>query len=92
MFALPFGLFFGPTEALVFEVFFATCGTLTFGGFACLQHLSVRILLACKGLAPLRYVRFLDDAAHHMLLHRVGSGYIFIHRLLLEHLAGVSRA
>jgi hypothetical protein len=36
---------------------------------------------------PLRYVRFLDHAARLNLLHKVGGGYIFIHRSLQEYFA-----
>jgi hypothetical protein len=90
-FALPFGLFFGPAKALLFELFFGLAGGLVFGGHACLQHLAVRVLLVMHGFAPLQYIRFLDNATERMLLRRVGGGYIFIHRLLLEHFAAYPR-
>jgi DNA polymerase III delta prime subunit len=32
-------------------------------------------------------VRFLDEAADHVLLYRTGGGYLFIHRLVRDHLA-----
>jgi hypothetical protein len=34
--------------------------------------------------APWKYVEFLDDAADRILLRKVGGGYIFAHRLLME--------
>jgi NACHT domain-containing protein len=89
-FALPFGLFFGLAEALLFELFFGLAGGLVFGGLACLQHLAVRVLMAMHGVAPLRYVRFLDEATERLFLRRTGGGYIFVHRLLLEHFAAYS--
>jgi DNA polymerase III delta prime subunit len=91
-FALPFALFFGPAKALTFELFFGLAGGLVFGGHACLQHLVVRVLLAAQGFAPLHYIRFLDDMTERLLLRRVGGGYIFIHRLLLEHFAAYPQA
>jgi hypothetical protein len=91
-FALPFALFFGPAKALIFELFFGLAGGLVFGGHACLQHLVVRVLLAARGVAPLHYIRFLDDMTERLLLRRVGGGCIFIHRLLLEHFAAYPRA
>jgi hypothetical protein len=56
-------------------------------GRAFLNHWLVRLLLARTGLAPARYVAFLNFAATRILLHKVGSGYIFYHRLLLEYFA-----
>lgn len=60
---------------------------LLYGGQACLQHLSVRGILVCYGRAPVSYVRFLEEATDRLIMLRAGSGYIFIHRLLLEYLA-----
>jgi hypothetical protein len=30
---------------------------------------------------------FLDEAADRLLLRKVGGGYVFVHRLLLDHFA-----
>jgi len=38
---------------------------------------------------PLNYARFLDYAAKRVLLRKVGGGYMFVHRLLLEHFAAL---
>jgi len=56
------------------------------GGFACLQHIVLRLFLYCRDLTPgLRhYVPFLDYAAERLLLRKVGGGYIFVHRTLME--------
>jgi len=43
--------------------------------------------MAANSLAPWRYVNFLDDAKDRLFLRRTGNGYIFVHRLLLEHIA-----
>jgi hypothetical protein len=53
------------------------------------QHFVLRCLLWCAGCIPFNYARFLDYAAERILLRKVGGGYIFIHRLLLEYFAGV---
>jgi hypothetical protein len=58
-----------------------------YGGVACLRHLALRCLLVYEGALPLRYVRFLDTAADRLFLRRTGSGYLFIHRLLRDHIA-----
>jgi NACHT domain len=62
---------------------------LRFGGFACLQHVVLRLLLCCNGSAPLNYVKFLDYAAERIFLRKIGGGYIFIHRLLQEYFAAL---
>jgi tetratricopeptide (TPR) repeat protein len=61
-----------------------------FGGWnACVRHLVLRMLLWCAGSLPSNYAHFLDYAAERILLHKIGGGYIFIHRLLLEYFATV---
>jgi ABC-type uncharacterized transport system ATPase subunit len=57
------------------------------GGKACIQHFILRLILYTNGYIPWNYARFLDYAAERIFLQKVGGGYIFIHRLLLEHFA-----
>jgi predicted lipid-binding transport protein (Tim44 family) len=57
------------------------------GGKACIQHFTLRLILYLDGYIPWNYARFLDYAAERIFLQKVGGGYIFIHRLLLEHFA-----
>jgi DNA polymerase III delta prime subunit len=57
------------------------------GGFFALRHFVVRGILWALGKAPLNYVAFLDYASDRLLLRKVGGGYVFMHRMLLEHLA-----
>jgi TIR domain-containing protein len=59
-------------------------------GAACIQHFTLRFVLACFGLAPLRYARFLNFATERMLLQRVGGRYRFIHDLLRDYFAAIS--
>ena len=59
------------------------------GGTACLLHIVLRWLLWREGKLPLNVPRFLDEAADHILLRKIGSGYLFLHRLLLEYFASV---
>ena len=58
------------------------------GGFF-IHHWVLRFLLWRKRFAPLRYVRFLDYAAERVFLRKVSGGYIFIHRMLMEHFASL---
>jgi hypothetical protein len=55
------------------------------GGLACLRQGVLRLLLWRAGSMPWNYPRFLDEAAERILLRKVGGGYIFVHRLLLEY-------
>jgi len=57
------------------------------GWLACLRHYVLRCQLWQAGSMPRNYARFLDDAAECILLRKVGGGYIFLHRLLLDYLA-----
>lgn len=59
------------------------------GGRAYLQHFVLRFLLWQARSLPFDYPRFLDYAAERILLRKVGGGYIFIHRLLLEYFANL---
>jgi len=76
---LPFALFFGPLVGVI--AFFV------YGGQDVIQHYTLRFILYWRGHTPLRYANFLDYAARLVFLQKVGGGYIFIHRLLLEHFA-----
>jgi hypothetical protein len=64
---------------------------LVVGGDACLQHYAVRARLTRMGAAPWRYGSFLDAMTERLLLRRAGSAYLFVHRLLRDHLAELDR-
>ncbi|MBD1922988.1 protein kinase [Microcoleus sp. FACHB-831] len=72
-------IFWGLVIGLVFGLFGA--------GEACVKHFALRLILYCNGYIPWNYARFLDWATERIFLQKVGGGYIFIHRLLLEHFA-----
>ncbi len=57
------------------------------GGIACIHHMTLRVLLWRAHLIPWNYSHFLDYAAEHILLRKIGGGYMFIHRLLLDYFA-----
>ena len=57
-------------------------------GLDFVQHHTLRVLLWAEGTFPLRWRRFLDQAVDCNLMHRVGSGYEFIHPWLLAEIAG----
>ena len=58
-----------------------------YGGLDAIEHLTLRFLLRSRGFIPRRYADFLDYATRLIFLQKVGSGYIFIHRQLLDYFA-----
>jgi hypothetical protein len=93
-FGLFTGLFFGLVAGLTFGLgtgllFGLVAGLVLSGGVAYIQHFVLRWLLWRADCLPWNYVRFLDYAAERLLLRKVGSGYIFVHRLLMEYFAGL---
>ena len=80
-----FGMIYGISSAALVGLF----GAIVSGGYACLSHFSLRLVLRLSGSLPWDLEAFLDDAAKRVILARAGGGYSFIHRLLLEHIAGL---
>jgi eukaryotic-like serine/threonine-protein kinase len=90
------GLIFGPAAGPPGVVFGLVCGllfgliaALAFGGYAYLSHLALRLVLWRHRAMPLNYVSFLDYCTERIFLRKVGGGYIFVHRLLLEYFASL---
>ena len=71
----------------LFGVFLFPFAVLWFGGQDVIQHYVLQALLRFQRKIPSGFVNFLDYAADVILLRKVGGGYIFIHRMLLEHFA-----
>jgi DNA polymerase III delta prime subunit len=81
------GLAVSILSGLHFWLFVATLVGGLAGGFFALRHYVFRSMLWVTRAAPLRYVDFLNYASSRILLRRVGGGYVFTHRLLLEYFA-----
>ena len=89
------GTFFGQTAGLLYGLSMGLSIGLTIGllcgliggGSACLRHFSLRVRLYRMSYTPWNYARFLDYATERLFLQKVGGGYIFVHRMLLEHFA-----
>ena len=82
----------GLSSALTLGLIFAMTGGLFFGGATSVQHFILRAFLWLSGSIPPDYIRFLDYTVERILLRRVGGGYIFIHRLLLDYFASIDPA
>ncbi|WP_236065147.1 TIR domain-containing protein [Reticulibacter mediterranei] len=85
------GLIIGPIVGLFSALVGGTISGLSIGlsngGSATIQHVVLRLFLWRTGSTPWHYERFLDNAAERILLRKVGGGYMFIHRLLLDYFA-----
>lgn len=62
-------------------------GWLFYGGRTCIQHFNLRFILSFKGYIPWNYAHFLDYATERIFMQKIGGGYIFIHRMLMEYFA-----
>ena len=87
------GLISGPTVGLITGLIFGMMGMLLDGlrgGLqAALQHFVLRLVLYRYDYAPWNYARFLDHAARHRFIQRVGGRYRFMHDLLRKHFAAM---
>lgn len=81
-------IFYGTLVALEIGLL----GWLFSGGDASIKHRTLRWLLWISGRIPWRLSGFLNYAEECTLLCRVGGGYIFTHRLLLDYFASLDRA
>jgi hypothetical protein len=75
----------------LFELSGGLFAFLWYGGQDVIQHYALRFIIYWEGDTPLRYADFLDYAVRLVFLQEDGGGYIFIHRLLLEHFAAMRR-
>jgi len=83
------GLWFGQSDGPVFGLMFGLIGGLFSGGLFAIRHVFLRLMLSMSRLAPMAYRSFLDYAAERLFLRKVGGGYVFAHRTLLEYFASL---
>ena len=74
---------------VIFSVIFAFEFFTIHGGIAFCEHYILRYHLHRRKYMPWKYSDFLDYAAECIILYKVGGGYIFSHRLLLEYFANL---
>ena len=68
-------------------LFVFTALFLIYGGFTVLMHGVLRLWLAWRTPLPLALPRMLARAVELGLMRRVGGGYVFLHRTLLDYFA-----
>ena len=79
IFLLGIGMFWSAFVAIIIG--------LIYGGATLIQHYTLRLILSRNNLLPWKLIPFLDHCVDLIFLRRVGGGYIFVHRLLMEHFA-----
>jgi phospholipase C len=102
LFGAMLGLLYGYTDDDLFEVLTPTSvagaalglfGGLTAGliggGLFAIKQATVRLTLWMTGSGPLDYPAFLNYATERLFLRRVGAGYMFLHRAVLEYFAAI---
>ncbi len=80
----------GLSDGLIYGLNDGLIGGMIGGGNACMRHFLLRLILYRKGYIAWNYARFLNNATERLFLQKVGGGYIFVHRMLLEHFAGLT--
>ena len=83
------GLITGLIFVLVFGLISGLITGYKNGGITCIQHFNLRQILHRKVCIPWNYARFLDYATELRLMKKVGGGYVFYHRMLMEHFASM---
>ncbi|HUI90379.1 MAG TPA: NACHT domain-containing protein [Anaerolineales bacterium] len=91
MFGLVIGLFYRPIFGLTIGVIIGLLAGLVSGflngSFSFVKRYSLHLVLSSNNIFPWDIVSFLDYCTDLIFLRRVGGGYIFVHRLLMEHFA-----
>jgi serine/threonine protein kinase len=80
-----FGSVYGLVYGVEVGIALGALAGLRFGGVDALYHYVLRAALFVESHTSLRLARELDSASDAGLLRKVGGGYLFMHRLLLEH-------
>ena len=81
------GLLFGLVFCLFIGLIYGLLAGMFLGLGTALRHYTLRFWLWRTHTFPLNAVAFLEDATKRNLLRRVGGGYSFTHRLLLDYFA-----
>jgi hypothetical protein len=78
---------YGPGYVLSLSISGGLIVCMVTGGLSVWRHYVLCLLLWRSHTFPWQTASFLDDATARILLRRIGGGYSFVHRLLLDYLA-----
>lgn len=68
---------------------FAITTYLIYGGAVAIQHYLLRRLLVKEQIIPKQFINLLQEGVNLGIMRRVGGGFIFVHRYLLEYFANL---
>jgi len=83
------GNYENPYHLVQFAFVFGLCVGLNRGGAAVVKHYAIRLVLWLTGATPFGFIPFLEHCTKLILLKKIGGGYTFIHRTLLEYFAAL---
>ena len=86
---LIFGLITDLSGGLLVGSIFVPIFWIVYGGGFFFVHLVSHWLLYRSGHLPRNLIPFLDYCTERIFLRKVGGGYIFVHRMLMEHFAAM---
>lgn len=91
------GINVGLVVGLSFGLVYGLSNGMSYGGATVIRHYTLRWFLARGNILPYpfwnkRLIAYLDAMHERMILRRVGGGWIFIHRSLLEYFASLADA
>jgi hypothetical protein len=90
---LIYGMGFGPDveliEGPILGLAVALGVWLIYGGSPWVLHYLLIIAFRINNFAPLKYAHFLDYATDRIFLRKVGGGYVFIHRMIMDYFASL---
>lgn len=91
LFALLFGITLGGVGGIFGGMF---SGLILYGGQTVIRHYTLRWLLASRNVLPFPFhdkelIQFLDEMKDRVFLRRVGGGWVFMHRTLLDYFASL---
>lgn len=82
------GVLWSPVVGFFVGGFAAMMGALVNGnGIAIIRFVVLRVMMSFYGYLPTNIQGFLNAVVDNIIMRKVGSGYIFIHRYLLEYFA-----
>jgi hypothetical protein len=83
---LVWAIFVNPISTLLSLALAYRSGLNTF-----IYHFSIRLILSKNKVLPWKLVEYLNYLVDNLFLRQVGGGYIFVHRMLLEHFADLDK-
>ncbi|MBE7434299.1 MAG: NACHT domain-containing protein [Anaerolineales bacterium] len=73
--------------ALGFGSLFGLIVAMQFGGYAAIKHYALRLTIENGKTLPTGIIKLLNNAVKLNLVHKVGGGFMFTHRLIMEYFA-----